>query len=243
MMNRCKLALTKHARRTHAAVFVLMLACACPLNAQTQALPSPSPTPSPTPALTAPQIEATTAGDLVTRASAAVCTEREQDPAGSMAIDEMQARPSLPLLHEDVTAGAARAERLLPLARTLTATALRTLARETGVPTATLRPALTRLAAVRHIKPDVELRDNASVYYQDPHTIRFGTLFLAGLRADEAVISVLAHELTHAADGSRTTLAPLFRAIALRAARTTKTRVAGHRAEELTCDLVGVLVA
>jgi hypothetical protein len=160
-----------------------------------------------------------------------------------MAIDEMQARPSLPLLHEDVTAGAERAERLLPLARMLTATALRTLTREAGVPSAVLRPALTRLGSVRHIKPDVELRDNASVYYQDPRTIRFGTLFLAGLRADEAVISVLAHELTHAADGSRTSLAPLFRAVAQRAARATRTRIVGHRAEELTCDLVGVLVA
>jgi hypothetical protein len=120
---------------------------------------------------------------------------------------------------------------------------LRTLARAAGVPNETLHPALARLSAVRHIKPDVELRDNASVYYQDPHTIRFGTLFLAGLRADEAVISVLAHELTHAADGSRTTLAPLFRAVAQRAARANKMRVTGHRAEELTCDLVGVLVA
>ena len=237
-MNRRTYIMSARARGTCAtATFCFLLVCICPLNAQTQASPAPPPVPL------AQQIDAPAVVDLITRASVAVCTEREQDPQGSMAIDEMQARPSLPLLHEDVSDGAARAERLLPLARTLTADTLRTLARDAGVPDATLRPALARLAAVRRIKPDMELRDNASVYYQDPRTIRFGTLFLAGLRTDEAMLSVLAHELTHAADGPRTSLAPLFRVMALRAARATRFRVAGHRAEELTCDLVGVLAA
>ena len=187
--------------------------------------------------------DATDADDPITRATTAVCAEREQDPQGSAAIDEMQARPSLPLLHADVVAGAARAERLLPVARTLAAASLRTLARGEHVPNSTLQPALARLAAVRQIKPDVELRDNASVFYRDPHTIRFGTLFLAGLRSDEAMVSVLAHELTHVADGPRSALAPLFRRLALRAGRAAQFRVAGHRGEELTCDLVGVLTA
>ena len=220
------------ATRTAGSLLAALFTCAFILSTQAQ-----TPTPSP------PAVEINAAVNLVARASAIVCTEREQDPQGSMAIDEMQARPSLPLLHADVTDGAARAERLLPLARTLTAEALRTLARDAGVPKATLRPALARLAAVRRIKPDMELRDNASVYYQDPRTIRFGTLFLAGLRTDEAMISVLAHELTHAADGPRTALAPLFRVVALRAARATRFRIAGHRSEELTCDLIGVLAA
>jgi hypothetical protein len=224
----------KRPRATRITVNLLAASFLCTfiLTAQAQ-----TPTPSP------PVTEISPALDLVTRASVAVCAEREQDPLGSMAIDEMQARPSLPLLQEDVTAGAARAERLLPIARTLTTAALRTLARDAGVPEATLRPALARVAAVRRIKPDMDLRDNASVYYQDPHTIRFGTLFLAGLRTDEAMISVLAHELTHAADGPYTRLASLFRVVATRAARATRTRIAGHRSEELTCDLIGVLVA
>jgi hypothetical protein len=217
----------------------LLLVCACPLSAQTQTKTPPASPGAPPARRAAPN----DAADLVARASAAVCTEREQDPLGSMAIDEMQARPSLPLLHADVSDGAQRAERLLPIARTLASEALRTLARDAGVADQALRPALARLNAVRRIKPDVELRDNASVYYQDPHAIRFGTLFLAGLRTDEAVVSVLAHELTHAADGPLTSLAPLFRAVAARVARTTRLRVAGHRAEELTCDLVGVLAA
>ncbi len=220
-----------------AAQLSLTLTLIINLNAQT---PLPSPSPTPVARVTAAPIGA---ADLLTRATIAVCTEREQDPQGSAAIDEMQARPSLPLLHADVAAGAARAERLLPLARTLASESLRALARDEHISAATLEPALARIAEVRYVKPDVELRDNASVFYQDPHTIRFGTLFLAGLRSDEGMISVLAHELTHVADGPRSALALLFRRVAKRANNTAEFRVAGHRAEELTCDLVGVLVA
>ncbi|HEX8069240.1 MAG TPA: hypothetical protein VF546_04760 [Pyrinomonadaceae bacterium] len=229
-----------------ARALALSFALLVPAHAQT---PTQQPTPvPPTSAPTAPAEAAApasaaaprAAADLLTRAAATVCAERERDPFGSAAIDEMQARPSLPLLHAEATAGAARAERLLPLAKALTADALRALARDYKLPADTLPPALARLALVRRVQPDVDLRDNASVFYQDPHTIRFGTLFLAGLRSDEGMISVLAHELTHVADGPRATLAPLFRAVALRARATARLRVAGHRAEELTCDLIGV---
>jgi hypothetical protein len=200
-------------------------------------------TPKPTPSVAPHEVETEPANDLVAHAIDAVCTEREQDPLGSAAIDEMQARPSLPLLHTDVVAGVARAERLLPLAKTLSTRALRTLARAHSVSFVTLRPALARLAEVKHIKPDVELRDNASVFYQDPQTIRFGTLFLAGLRSDEGMMSVLAHELTHVADGPHSALALLFRRVALQASRAAQLRITGHRAEELSCDLMGALVA
>src|ERR1041384_4060588 len=103
-------------------------------------------TPKPTPSVAPHEVETEPANDLVARAIDEVCTEREQDPLGSAAIDEMQARPSLPLLHADVVAGVARAERLLPLAKTLTTHALRTLARAHSVSLLTLRPALARLA-------------------------------------------------------------------------------------------------
>ncbi len=219
-----------------AAQLCLTFALVLHVNAQTP-VPAASAPPAP------PVPETTGANDLVTRATIAVCAEREQDPQGSAAIDEMQARPSLPLLHADVLAGAARAERLLPLARTLASESLRALAHDERVAAATLAPALARITEVRHVKPDVELRDNASVFYQDPHTIRFGTLFLAGLRSDEGMISVLAHELTHVADGPRAALATLFLRVARRAGQAAQFRIAGHRAEELTCDLVGVMVA
>jgi hypothetical protein len=213
-----------------------LVVCTQMLNVSAQTPPA---SPPPAPQVVAPDAP----DDPLARAVNAVCAEREQDPEGSAAIDEMQARPSLPLLHADVVAGAARAERLLPLAKTLTAAALRTLARQQRIPKATMASALARLAEVRYVRPDVELRDNASVYYQDPHTIHFGTLFLAGLRSDEGMISVLAHELTHVADGPRSMLDLLFRRVAWRAKRATQTGVSGHRAEELTCDLVGALVA
>jgi hypothetical protein len=57
------------------------------------------------------------------------------------------------------------------------------------------------------------------------------------------MISVLAHELTHIASGQADSLRPLFRAIARRAATRTGLAIHGQRAEELACDLVGMLSA
>ena len=99
--------------------------------------------------------------------------------------------------------------------------------------------AIQRVDAVKRIKPDVDARDNASVVLREPRTIEFGTIFLAGLRSDEAMISVLAHELTHIASGQPDSLRLLFRAIGKRAAIRTGLRIQGQRAEELACDLVG----
>ena len=218
---------------------------------------------------------------IVERAIGVTCAERVRDPLGSMAIDEMQTRPSLPVSNPDAQAGARRAERLLPATRRLVANALVELAKDydlygpesvrtTAVPKrrladhrptprrgsrrATARPgmvdlrtrvnaAAARVEAVRRIKPDVDSRDNASVLLRDPRVIDFGTIFLAGLRSDEAVVSVLAHELTHIAGGQADSLRPLFRAIARRAAGRTGLRIQGQRVEELGCDLVGVMAA
>jgi predicted Zn-dependent protease len=55
----------------------------------------------------------------------------------------------------------------------------------------------------------MDSRDNASVFLSRPHVITFGTIFLAGLRSDEGMISVLAHELMHIADGDNDSLRPL----------------------------------
>jgi hypothetical protein len=54
------------------------------------------------------------------------------------------------------------------------------------------------------------------------------------------MISVLAHELTHVADGASGSLGALFRGIAQRASRASGLqRINVRRGEELTCDLVG----
>jgi hypothetical protein len=181
--------------------------------------------------------------ELARRAMLVACTEREQDPQGSAPIDEMQARPSLPLRHAEVLDGAERAERLLPVAKILAAESLRALLREYGIrESAAVRAAFVRLARVRGVTPDIELRDNASVIYKEPRTIRFGTIFLAGLRSDEGMLSVLAHELTHVADGAQGSLALLFRGVVRRAGGTAQLqRINLRRGEELTCDLVGAL--
>jgi len=185
---------------------------------------------------------------LVERAIGATCAERIRDPLGSMSIDEMQARPSLPVRNPDAVSGARRAERLLPTTRTLVVNAIVQLAKEydlygTAANRARINASTARVEAVRRVKPDVDSRDNASVLLREPRTIEFGTIFLAGLRSDEAMISVLAHELTHIASGEADSLRPLFRAIGRRAGTRTGLRIQGQRAEELACDLVGVMSA
>lgn len=185
---------------------------------------------------------------LVERAIGQTCAERIRDPLSSMAIDEMQARPSLPVAHPDAQAGLRRAERVLPTTRRLVAATIVQLAKEydlygTDFARARINAATARVEAVRRVRPDVDSRDNASVLLREPRTIEFGTIFLAGLRSDEAMISVLAHELTHIASGQANSLRPLFRAIGRRAANRTGLRIQGQRAEELACDLVGVLAA
>ncbi|HKS29021.1 MAG TPA: hypothetical protein VJS44_14435 [Pyrinomonadaceae bacterium] len=185
----------------------------------------------------------TSAGNIVERAMNTVCTERVSDPLGSVPIDEMQARPSLPLRDPSAVAGAARAERLLPVAKELAINALTKLARENKLEDWRLRAATRRIQGITRIKPDVDLRDNASVIMIDPHTIYFGTIFLAGLPSDEGMISVLAHEITHIADGRDDTLAPLFRQVGSRAVNLTGLNITGRRPEELTCDWVGALSA
>jgi hypothetical protein len=185
---------------------------------------------------------------LVEKAIGATCTERVRDPQGSTPIDEMQSRPSLPVNNPDALAGARRAERLLPATRKLVVNAIVKLAKEydlysVGSPQTRIRSATQRVDSVRRVKADVDARDNASVALREPRTIEFGTIFLAGLKSDEAMISVLAHELTHIASGQVDSLRPLFRAIGRRAAMRTGLRIQGQRAEELSCDLVGAIAA
>jgi len=182
--------------------------------------------------------------DLVNQAIGVVCTERKTDPKGSMPIDEMQARPSLPVRSPEAIAGAERAQRLLPIAKSLVIDALNRLAQEyrsSRQYQARIQQAIMRVEAVSRIRPDVDARDNASVFLSRPHTINFGTIFLAGLPSDEGMISVLAHELTHIADGDNEILRWLFSAIGNRASDLMGEQIRNQRAEELSCDLIGAL--
>jgi hypothetical protein len=57
------------------------------------------------------------------------------------------------------------------------------------------------------------------------------------------MISVLAHELMHSADGDNDSLRPLVTAIGKRASELTGLDIRGQRGEEITSDLVGAMAA
>jgi hypothetical protein len=59
------------------------------------------------------------ARETVELASGVICKERAVDPKGSVPIDDMQARPSLPIDNPDAVAGAKRAQGLLPVTKEL----------------------------------------------------------------------------------------------------------------------------
>ena len=185
---------------------------------------------------------------LIDDAIGIVCTQAKLDPQSSVPIDDMQARPSLPLQSPEAQAGADRAQRLLPLAKNLMLTALRQVVVEYGLDKSPrfetrMRQATARVNAVTRVRPDMESRDNASVFLSRPHMITFGTIFLAGLRSDEGLISVLAHELTHIADGDSDSLRPLVSAVGTKASELTGLDIRGQRSEEITCDLIGAMAA
>jgi len=183
---------------------------------------------------------------LLEDAIGVVCTQAKLDPKSSIAIDEMQARPSLPLQSPEARAGAERAQRLLPIAKEFVVSSLRQLSTEYNLQNSRnfnqrLRRAIARVNSVQRVKPDMDSRDNASVYLSRPHMITFGTIFLAGLRSDEGMISVLAHELMHIADGDNDSLRALVSAVGNKASDLTGLDIHGQRGEEVTCDLVGAM--
>ncbi|HEY0764442.1 MAG TPA: hypothetical protein VGD61_18850 [Pyrinomonadaceae bacterium] len=219
----------------------LMLLCVSPALAQTKRTqPGSHSTRVRPPVMTAE------AKALLDNAIGIVCTQAKLDPKSSIAIDEMQARPSLPVHSPDARAGAERAQKLLPAAKSLVISSLGQLATEYGFQKSPrfklkLSQAIARVNAVRRVRPDMESRDNASVYLSRPHVITFGTIFLAGLRSDEAMISVLAHELMHVADGDNDSLRTLVAAVGDQASDLTGLDIHGQRSEEITCDLIGAM--
>jgi hypothetical protein len=183
---------------------------------------------------------------LIDNAIGIVCTQAKLDPQSSVAIDVMQAKPSLPVHSPEAKAGAERAQRLLPAAKNLTINALRQLAVEYGLDKspkfeARMKQATARVNSVKRVRPDMESRDNASVFLSKPHMITFGTIFLAGLRSDEGMISVLAHELMHIADGDNDSLRALVAAVGNKVSDLTGLDIHGQRGEEVTCDLIGAM--
>ena len=183
---------------------------------------------------------------LLEEAIGVVCTQAKLDPKSSIPIDEMQARPSLPTHSPEARAGAERAQRLLPVAKSLVIESLKELSTEYGLQQSArfqirMNQAIARVNSVKRVKPDMDSRDNASVFLSRPHMITFGTIFLAGLRSDEGMISVLAHELMHIADGESDSLRLLVAAVGNKASDLTGLELHGQRGEEITCDLIGAM--
>src|SRR5215813_11044761 len=95
---------------------------------------------------------------LVEEAMGVVCTEGKLDPKGSTPIDDMQARPSLPVQSSEALAGAQRAERLLPVAKDLVINALRQLVTDYGFQKSPayatrLQRAIARVQTVKKVRP------------------------------------------------------------------------------------------
>ena len=178
----------------------------------------------------------------VERAITTICTERVQDPLGSVPIDEMAAQPPLPLTDARVKEGRKRAERLLSSAKKLVPSLLSQLAATYNLEALSQDWIRARVNAVHDIKAEVESHDNASWRPSEPHAIIFGTVFLAGLRSDEAMIAVLAHELTHAIAGTDGALLPLIRRIGARASQVAGASIGEDMSVELACEMVGLRV-
>lgn len=179
---------------------------------------------------------------LVGRAVALICQERARDPQGSTPIDQMAAQRALPLTDRRVAAGRKRAERLLPAAKRLVPTMLSRLAAAYELEALSHSWINARVRAVNIIKPDEGALDNAYWRPGESDTITFGTIFLAGIQSDEAMITVLAHELTHAVNGSDEALHPLFMRVGARASQVSKAPIRESVAAELTCEAVGLQV-
>lgn len=171
-----------------------------------------------------------------------ICENLSQDSLGTVPIDEMAAREPLPITDRRVLAGRQRAERLLRVAKKLLPAALKRLTRIYDEDISNLTAITARVSAINTIKPDVEAHDNALVGARDPHAITFGTVFLAGLRSDEAMLAVLAHELSHVADGRDHVLQNLFSRIRQHASNLGGISIHPFQGIELGCDLVGVYV-
>ncbi|MDQ5827128.1 MAG: hypothetical protein M3441_23440, partial [Chloroflexota bacterium] len=155
-------------------------------------------------------------------------------------IDQMAAARPLPLNHPKVIAGRKRAEKLLPVAKRLVPVALSRLAADYNLEALSLNWIYNRVKSVNVIKPEVEAHDNAYWRPSEPNAIIFGTIFLAGIRSDEAMITVLAHELTHAINGTDQSLQPLFARVEARASKVGRISLRGGMAGELTCEAVGL---
>jgi hypothetical protein len=175
--------------------------------------------------------------DRVEKAITFICQDRKLDPEASLPIDEMAVQPPFPLTASRVIAGRDRAQSMLPVAKRLLPFALNRVAARYGLEPLSSKWIVERIHSITAIRPDVAERDNASWYPSEPNAVVFGTVFLSALRSKEAILAVLAHEITHAIDGTDNALQPIFRRVNQDSSSVSLTAV-----EELVCELVAIEV-
>lgn len=180
--------------------------------------------------------------DSIDRAVFSICEGNGGDRKRTVPIDQMALQTPLALTHPQVVKGKARAQRLLPVAKRLLPAALNQLGLTYQAGSISQELVNSRIRSVTAIEANVADHDNASVRRYDPRAITFGTVFLAGLRSDEAMIAVLAHELTHVVDGPDHLLQPLFSNLRARASQLSGNPIQARPAIELTCEMAGLYV-
>lgn len=180
--------------------------------------------------------------NTIERAMASICEERAKDKQGSIPIDRMAMQQAVPLTDPLVIARKKRAENLLPVAKRLIPIILSRFAADYDLEPMNSSWITTRIKAVNTIQAEVAAHDNAAWRPDEPHIIAIGTVFLVGLQSDEAIITVLAHELTHAINGTDQSLRELFRRVEARAWELSRMSIRGDMVAELTCEMVGIRV-
>jgi hypothetical protein len=165
-----------------------------------------------------------------------ICQDRARDPKATVPIDKMASQPLMPLTMSRVMAGRDRAHSMLPVAKRLLPFALSHVAASNGLEPLSSKWILERVSSITAIRPDVSEGDNASWRPSEPNAIVFGTVFLDALRSNEAMLAVLAHEITHAINGTDNALQPIVKRVGQR------TSVGFASAEELVCELVAIEV-
>jgi hypothetical protein len=175
--------------------------------------------------------------DRVEKAITFICQDRKRDPEASLPIDVMATQSPLPLTASRVIAGRDRAQSMLPVAKRLLPFALNRVAARYGLEPLSSKWIVGRVQSITVIRPDVAERDNASWHPSEPNAVIFGTVFLSALRSKEAMLAVLAHEITHAINGTDNALQPVFSRVNQNSSSVSLTAV-----EELVCELIAIEV-
>jgi hypothetical protein len=142
---------------------------------------------------------------------------------------------------KQVFQGIENARKLLPLAKDLTVATFHEHAEDFHLASPDLKQAESYIRAVNSIVLDESLDNAAEVDDQDPQKIRVGPEYALHLTADEEIILLLGHELTHVAAWSER-LDPFIERSAQKARQVTGVSPTEDQKEDFACDYIGAQV-